>query len=516
MYRILIVDDEKIERTGVRFLLGQLKESFEIYEAVNGKEAAEWLKDHRVDILMTDVKMPFMDGLELLEQVYKLYPDMVKVIISGYGEFSYAKKAMRYGVEEYILKPVDPIEFGTSMKKIIKSLDEKRVEETTKQLHITFFKEYVLNAILNGTEIIELEKMTEGYYPLEFLRDYCRMMLIELNGNFFGGTEVSQNPEILWNLGKKVDYLNLNTQQSVLFFKEESDDWKRIAAGICDSIQKKCKGTLKCYVAISSGISDPSQIIERYHELELLMENRFYSLESSIYMAENEAASAAEVCLDDDTLMRQMKQDVRTKDIVSLREHFERLFSNYSENQRFSQIYVKFMFTNLLKILCEAIPEKTEKEMNEEVDKLYHTADIIGIREIIEKNIKQFENYVQKDAGNIRREVEVVKRYIYAHYGEELSVELLAEQVYLAPSYLSTIFRKETGQNLSKFIKAYRMEKAREMLENTHEKIVQISEKAGYPNVSYFCQNFREYFGISPQKYRDKGETYEENSGLDQ
>ena len=165
--------------------------------------------------------------------------------------------------------------------------------------------------------------------------------------------------------------------------------------------------------------------------------------------------------------------------------------------------------------VMEAIPEKTEKEMSEDVDKLYRAVDMVGICEIIEKNIKQFEAYVQKDEGNIRREVEVVKRYIYAHYGEELSVELLAEQVFLAPSYLSTIFRKETGQNLSKFIKSYRMEKAREMLENTHEKIVMISEKVGYPNVSYFCQNFREYFGISPQKYRDKGEVYEESSGMD-
>lgn len=515
MYRILIVDDEKIERTGIKFLLGQLEEKFEIYEAVNGKEAVSWLQNNRVDILMTDVKMPFMDGLQLLEQVYQLYPDMMKIIISGYGEFSYAQKAMQFGVEEYILKPVDPAEFGASMKKLIKSLDERKAEENTKQLRITFFKEYVLNAILNGTEITELEKMAEGYYPLEFLQDYRRMMLIELNGKYFGGTEASHNPEFLAELGDKVDYLNLNTQQSVLLFKEESSDWKGIASGICDSIQKKCNGELKCHVAISSGISDPSQLIERYHEVELLMENRFYSLDSSIYMAENEAASAAEVCLDDDTLMRQMKQDVRTKDVVSLREHFERLFFNYSQNQKFSHIYVKFMFTNLLKMLCEAIPEKTEKEMSEDVDKLYRAVDMTGICEIIEKNIKQFEAYVQKDEGNIRREVEVVKRYIYAHYGEELSVELLAEQVFLAPSYLSTIFRKETGQNLSKFIKSYRMEKAREMLENTHEKIVMISEKVGYPNVSYFCQNFREYFGISPQKYRDKGEAYEESSGMD-
>jgi two-component system response regulator YesN len=106
----------------------------------------------------------------------------------------------------------------------------------------------------------------------------------------------------------------------------------------------------------------------------------------------------------------------------------------------------------------------------------------------------------------IHREIESVKQYIYEHYGEEISVEYLADLVYMPPSYLSCVFKKETGQKLSKFIKAYRMEKAKEMLEESHKKIVTISNEVGYPNVSYFCQSFREYFGISPQKFRSQGE----------
>ena len=106
----------------------------------------------------------------------------------------------------------------------------------------------------------------------------------------------------------------------------------------------------------------------------------------------------------------------------------------------------------------------------------------------------------------LHREIESVKDYIYEHYSEEIGVDLVAQKVYMAPSYLSHIFKKETGQNLSKFIKAYRMEKAKEMLEETHEKIVQISYAVGYPNVSYFCQSFREFYGVSPQKFRNTGE----------
>lgn len=100
------------------------------------------------------------------------------------------------------------------------------------------------------------------------------------------------------------------------------------------------------------------------------------------------------------------------------------------------------------------------------------------------------------------KKLKVLSNISNDHYGEELSVEMLAEKVYMAPSYLSHIFKKETGLNLSRFIKNYRMEMAKKKLETTHEKIVTISYSVGYQNVSYFCQNFREYFGVTPQKFR--------------
>ena len=102
--------------------------------------------------------------------------------------------------------------------------------------------------------------------------------------------------------------------------------------------------------------------------------------------------------------------------------------------------------------------------------------------------------------------MEAVKRYIAAHYGDEMSVERLSELVYMAPSYLSSVFKKETGQNLNRFIKSVRMEKAKDLLEQTMMKIVDISTACGYPNVSYFCSSFRGYYGISPQKFRESGD----------
>ena len=194
------------------------------------------------------------------------------------------------------------------------------------------------------------------------------------------------------------------------------------------------------------------------------------------------------------------------KDMVGLREHFDLLCEKYRGKKAFSQMYVKFVFSNLMKDIYDTLPDKKQSGLNEAVDKLYRANDFSEVMTILQKGIEQLEEVFAVNPQMMHREIETVKEYIYANYDKELSVDLLAEQVYMAPSYLSHIFKKETGQNLSKFIKALRMEKAKEMLMESHNKIVNISYAVGYPNVSYFCQSFREYFGVSPQKFRNQGE----------
>ena len=119
MYHILIVDDEKIERQGIQFLLKQINVEWEMEEAANGRDALELLKQERFDIMLTDVKMPFMDGLQLIEEAVKLDPEMKTVIFSGYGEFEYARKALSFRVVDYMLKPVEPEAFARLIRKIV-------------------------------------------------------------------------------------------------------------------------------------------------------------------------------------------------------------------------------------------------------------------------------------------------------------------------------------------------------------------------------------------------------------
>lgn len=124
MYRVLVVDDEKIEREGIKFLLSREEGEFEISEASNGRQALEILRNEEIDLLLTDIKMPHMDGLELAKKAKEEKEELQIVIFSGYNDFSFAQEAIRYGVKEYVLKPVDPDIFSETLEKVRSEIDK--------------------------------------------------------------------------------------------------------------------------------------------------------------------------------------------------------------------------------------------------------------------------------------------------------------------------------------------------------------------------------------------------------
>lgn len=515
MYKILIVDDERIERNGIRFLLGRLDMELEISEAVNGLDAWERLEKEDFDILLTDVKMPFMDGIELIDRAAKAGKKLRCVIFSGCNEFDYAKQAIRLGVTNYILKPVDPEEFSATITKAFADIELAKADDEMKSRSREFASEHALYLLVNGTSIEKLEREYSGL-TLDFVK-YKRVMLMEFSHDFFGkrGDTFAEN-EKLKGLGVS-RFLNLNQQQELLFFEEDdaaacggrrthrNPDSEYIKAA--NEIVRLVKSDYddECYIAISSVVESPSDIPSKLCELELLMENKFYHPETHVFYQNMEGETPGIIQFDDDTAMKQMKQDIKMKEVEALREHFDRFCERYRGGNECSQIYIKFLFSNLLKDIYGSVDGVSVSELDRNIEKLYRASDITGLISIASDAMDRLEKCFAGGNAAEHREVEIVKQYIYRNYGSELGIVMLADMVYLAPSYLSTVFKKETGQNLSKFIKAYRMERARDMLENSMAKIGDIGVCCGYPNVSYFCSSFREFYGVSPQKFREGG-----------
>lgn len=500
MYRILIVDDERIERNGIRFLLKKLNMEFDIDEAVNGLDALEKIRKEDYDILLTDVKMPFMDGIELIDNVVNEKKKLRCVIFSGCNEFDYAKRAIRLGVVDYILKPVDPKEFKDTMDKVVNELEEARASDELKSKSIEFLYEHALYMLVNGENIDAIRKEYNGL-ELDFAK-FRRILLVEFNRDFFGRRDVDfKKNEKITGLGIQ-RYLNLNQQQELIFLGAGSD-----AVEVAGELVKIIKSDYDedCYIAVSTEIENPEDMEQKVDELDELMDNKFYHPEIKVFYPNMESDASGMIQFDDDTLMKQMKQDIKMKDVEALREHFDKFCEKYRHKNECSQIYIKFLYSNLLKDIYGSIDDTSEADLNKDVEKLYMSTDFQSLTGLVEAAIDRLASSFNNKSQTGHREVELVKQYIYRNFGSELGIDMLADMVYLAPSYLSTVFKKETGQNLSKFIKSYRMERAKDMLENSMAKIVDIGATCGYQNVSYFCSSFREFYGVSPQKFRENG-----------
>jgi len=415
MINILIADDSAAEREYILFLIKKNQYEVVYSTAANGEEALEQMRHGTFDLLITDIKMPFMDGIELTKEALSLNPALEIIIISGYSDFTYAKSAISLGVNEYLLKPIDPEEFQRVMDKLIRTVAASRLEAELSSLKNQYTKNHILMQLFSGKEggpgsSGPNEKLVE-----HVISPYCTLIVIEFKSQY-SSIDILSLEAVLSPLltGYLYHCINLTPAQSVLLLEVQNPEAlpdHNATEMLCNDLLNLITGTypIPCVLAFDCRI-ERRQLQKAYVALEELLENSFLTPEAAVFFPG-------------------IHTDLKSKD------------------------------------LSEASIPAPELA---------------------------------------RSKLKIVKQYIYDNYGSDLSIEVLAGQVYIHPNYLSRIFKRDTGCNLNKFIKAYRMEKAKEMLETTQKKVSAIGSAVGYQNSSYFCQTFSDYFGISPEKYRQK------------
>ncbi len=507
MYRMLIVDDESDERRVIRYLLNKFDFHFHVEEASNGKEALAKLQDTPIDILFTDIKMPFMDGIELATKVQQLHPNVQIIFFSGHDDFEYVKKALSLRAVNYILKPINPVEFKNTISSVVERSEILKVEQLQKETNLTYLKDHILYRVINRTplEALEKEYSTLGF---DFLNTYSYLFLIQFEESFFDGISYDDDtPSFYDNICKitdtSCDYINLNPFQSVLIFQntgESSNYYIELATELQQHILYLYNKN--CYISVSNEITDPNNISTIYEETEAFLENRFFFPEIYIYPNHISSADKLDDSDEDNYWVKSIQKDIELKDSHSLRQSIDMLFAKYKSRQCVSHIYIKFLFSNILQLLTKDLLELSDSDLNDKIVAIYSTQNLaeieIIINKVLDKGIKKLEMEQQSPSHAIH----LVKQYIHDHYGDDLSLNVLADKVFLTPRYLSSIFIEEVGYGINKYIKNMRMSKAKELLLNTNMKVNEICKAVGYSNVSYFCKSFLEDFGATPEKYR--------------
>lgn len=511
MYRMLVVDDEKTERECVRFLIEQSGLPLEVSEAGDGWEALMRLKEtDGADILFTDVQMPLMDGLELIREAEKLFPDMKILIFSSYADFEYARTALTLGVVNYILKPVIPEELKKSLEGLIGQLDEEAASRKLKDRQKSFMLQYALQLSISGN----LDGSRVEPAVIKQLERFHCMVLVDFDGDFLENNSFVFYESLRYAMKLDMESLNLSPDQALLLLRTPVENPKEWGMRLLSHIQETFQ--ISCWLAISGPLSGQASLKDAFAAVEQQMERRFWEPQVHVF-AEQERENAqdgGENGTDENRQLLQIKRALGNRDGAALQEALDSLFAKYRSRQNQSQIYVKFIFSNLLTTLYPFLNEMDgeKKTLDAMISDLYLQPDISEIVRMVQELASRIIGGFSS-GPSIRREILEVTEYIGANYGKELSVERLASIVFLTPDYLSRLFKKSMGKSISQYIRQFRMEKARELLTGTNRKVIDIGEAVGYPNYSYFCQSFREYFGTSPERYRQERRLGDEPDG---
>lgn len=474
----------------------------EIDEACDGREALERLKKMGgADILFTDVQMPLMDGLELIREAEKLFPEIKILIFSSYADFEYARTALKLGVVNYILKPVVPEELKKSLGGLVGQLDAEETSRRQQDRQQSFVLQYALQLSISGN--FDNTKV-DSDVP-EQLKQFCTMVLLDFEGDFLENNSFVFYESLRCVMKLDMESLNLSPNQALLMLRTPVENPKEWGGELLSHIHETFQ--ISCWLSVSRPLSFYDSLKDACAAVEQQMERRFWVPGKHIFTAEPEERTEGDTDTgaDERQQLLQIKRALSNRDGAVLQETLDGLFARYRSKQNQSQIYVKFLFSNLLTTLYPYIGEAGgEKEsLDSMISNLYLQPDISEI-------VSQVQNLASEiiqgfSAGPVaRREIMEVIDYIGVNYGKEISVELLSSIVFLTPDYLSRLFKKSMGKSISQYIRQFRMEKARDLLIETNRKVIHIGEAVGYPNYSYFCQCFREYFGTSPERYRQE------------
>lgn len=500
--RILIVEDEIKIRTGMSRLISAQTEHTVVGEARNGKEGLEMICSLRPELVISDIRMPVMGGLEMLEEVKRVGIRCHFIILSGYSEFEYAQKALRCGVDDYLLKPLAP-EDVTSL------LDRMQARITEEMRLNAQSAEGLMRDLLLGVR-------TGTQRDYEKLRQEAAFTETEpcfLVAGYIGNTDITylETLQEQWEKMRKhcPEYVALKTMienTGEVFFLIQG---KMTEAELCAKLQKRL------YRGLSSK-DMPVWVVKKLESLQMLgkagEEMREWYLYGMIFgysqMITQEMIRSFEKrpYQYPSHLEGRIRVSVCQGSEQSLQKDAE-AFMDYVRRMNCHPRYYRKAYSKMLAYIenvCGEVNQDAFRQIQSR-DLVKAVSDAVTIGEL-EENLQKTIHIIlasrdkREDIRNytIRRAI----NFIREHYMENISLELLADHLQITPEYLSTLFNKEMGLNFTTFLKEFRISHAKRLLKGTDKKIYEISNAVGYNDPRYFNRVFKDEVGLSPGDYR--------------
>lgn len=500
--KVMIAEDEFYSRKMLVKMLQELDFEIEIcLEAETGKQAADYLTKAAVDLVITDIRMPEMDGLELAEYAAEHCPETRVIIVSGYADFSYAQKAIQYGVQDYLTKPVKLGELEHSIGKLIKETSEKQKRISQESL------QYLgIPGIMESTVLQEAFRLQCGDH---FEKSPYRLFLFQGNDFVYYDNMLAfcSRLERLRGSYQAYPFCFLQQQEVVLLlFDEQENLEKNKILLMIESLLKEtavncgCSRTYRELKELGEAYKDSIYAINRRL---LLKDTRLFEYEAELNL--HQLLSKQEEML---------LYEYVLKCNYGQAEAIVRRFLDQCENEGRDVYSLYSGIMQIFSIVSRAFCQRDASETFDEEDRyllfsfksdLYQFKSMDELKSYILNILKNTCKSQEENGDN--KIIEEIKEYVARNYRYDITLnELACHKYFMNPSYLSRLFKAETGMNFTKYLIAYRMERAKELLLYTEIKINEIADCVGYNDTSYFIHTFRKSYHMTPEQFRTKGE----------
>ena len=497
--RIVIVEDECwIRRSICRMVARIYDDVLEIWEASDGEDALQILSQENTDLILTDLNMPFIDGLTLIRIMQDKNPDIPVLVLSGYSEFELVREALIGGALDYLLKPVQESMLRSAIDKALKKLDE--IDD---RIRSTALSSYLCQK--GGVNISNLPKtlrnhLTDFRFPLVLL--VVRFCVEYLPVDF-----LLNQPD----LSPSCIFRDIYHQGTFFLLLDKEQDIEKCCRRLIDYA-----GITGCIDRISRGgpMNDIAEMPDMYKKLHFkTVRNLIYKkglqyiqLQAEDIRINSDHRISLEMEAEIHLALTQKKKEALRHSII------ERLGLNDIEQEQWLLIEVQQLFSQFRTLFFPSCTD--DKHKIYEFDLLFDSieeailrTDTPTILELLNQIITLVTASGDSKVISARSPddlTEQVREYIDLHYADNLTLSRLAEKYYIAPSYLSRVFKKYTGENLVAYITEKRLTKARELILTSNISLTDVAFLVGYSDYTYFNKVFRRYEGISPAQYREQ------------
>lgn len=538
MFKVLIIDDEPIIRKGLKNIINWKNYDCEVCgEAADGLDGCELIKNLLPDIIITDIKMPEIDGLSMLRDIRTTVPGSKIIILTGYRDFDYVHEALKLGAFDFILKPSKIEELTAIISRAVKELrfQKERTEEFEKlkvyfQQNLPILREKLLYDVIyeiNTNQQDIIEKMDLFNITIQTFI----MLVVQNDEEDVGSKKISQYDRHLYQFGIintfgevfsdafKVISISLNDIGIAFIIMPEDEK-----SGMTELIDKKstylqeiisnCFG-FTVTIAVSSEASGPMQLTQKFRECREALEHKFYlGSNSIIFHSDVSSFFKYEDHSVLEKLQKSLLEGIKSGNAAFVKERLSEIFDYVKGLDPVGRDFVKNFYWNTI----SSINSIRISVPNVDSEKKVENRQLSGLYSLIEKctNMDELNSILEEAALGVtikinnynNKSIKLILRkaveYIQANFSEQVTLNEVAEHTYVSTFYISRMFKREMGKNFVDYLNEIRIDKAKELLKDVRFKTYEVAESVGIPDAHYFSRLFKKYVGVTPTEYREQ------------